>query len=286
MKSPKLLTSILRPSALTRAISCVKASEFQVVAPENIKITTLLPDSLDHFETFKKIITNENIVFTSSWIDKWFGIKSLRQKCERTEIKLKLIEEGDTELSMPQEVMLAYKRGFSPAQITLNRFFSLEENKERLRDVYTQMTSRAHETGLGYYKFENSSNILLGGGALAPISDSNSVEKVDIALHILTPKKGIGSFCLDKMLTKAFEEHSVKEVWGSSIINHPGTPTLCAKHGMIIQNFEGMKYYYINDRMWEASKGKGENLRNNPIAASNFYNKNKNLDNNNEKGGR
>ena len=283
MKSPKLLTSILRPNASTRAISCLKASEYQVVAPENIKITTLLPDSFDHFETFKKIITNENIVSTSSWIDKWFGIKSLRQQCKRTEIKLKLIEEGDTELSMPQEVMLAYKKGVSPAQITLNRFFSLEENKERLRDIYTQMTSRAHETGLGYYKFENSSNIILGGGALAPISDGNSVEKVDIALHILTPKKGIGSFCLDKMLTKAFEEHGVKEVWGSSIINHPGTPTLCAKHGMIIQNFEGMKYYYINDKMWEASKGKGEDVMLEIIRT--FCNQNRSPNNNNEKGG-
>lgn len=97
---------------------------------------------------------------------------------------------------------------------------------------------------------------------------------VDVALHILTPKQGIGSFCLNKLLTKAFEEHGVKQVWGSSIINHPGTPTLCAKHGMLIKNQDGMKYYFIDSDMWKTNKDK-MSIMDDPHAASTSYGKGK-----------
>jgi hypothetical protein len=272
MKTSHLLTSLLKPRSSIRALSHIKASEFLVAATEDVKITVLLPDSFDHFETFKKIITNESVVFTSSWIDKWFGVKELRQHCSRTETKLKFIEEGDTEILMPQEIISAYKKGVSPTQIALNRFFSFEENKEKLRDIYSEMTILSQSSGLGYYKFEDASQKLLGGGALAPISEDG--KKVDIALHILTPKQGIGSFCLNKLLTKAFEEHDVKQVWGSSIINHPGTPTLCAKHGMMIKNQDGMKYYFIDSDMWKTNKDK-LSIMDDPQAASTSYGKGK-----------
>jgi hypothetical protein len=107
---------------------------------------------------------------------------------------------------------------------------------------------------------------------LAPISDD--ARKVDVALHILKPRQGIGSHCLERLLDIAFKEKGVEQVWGSSIIDHPGTPTLCAKHGMIIQNIDGMKYYFIDRRMREASEGKAEEVvRKNPIAASTHYGK-------------
>ena len=274
MKTTRLLTSLLRPNTVTRPFSHLKASNPSIIGADDIKITTLLPNNYDHFETFGQIITHENVVFTSSWIDKWFGLKTLRQKCDHTETKLKLISEGDSEIAMPEEVMLAYKSGMSPAQIALNRFFTIPANKTKLREIYLEMTGRAEETGLGYYKFEDASQKLLGGGALAPISRDGSSDMVDVALHILTSKQGIGSFCLNKLLTKAFEERGVKQVWGSSIINHPGTPTLCAKHGMMIRNQDGMKYYFIDSDMWRTNKDK-MNIMNDPHAASTSYGKGK-----------
>lgn len=269
-----LLRSLLRPGTTTRALSYAKASDFasKALTTDDIKITPLFPNNYDHFDAFRRIITNENIVFTSSWINKWFGIDKLKKRCDQTAQKIKLYDDGDTEMLLPQEVVEAHKRGVSPTQIALDRFFTLEDNKQKLREIYKEMTGRVEETGLGYYKFEDRSNDLIGGGALAPISED--ARKVDVALHILKSRQGIGSHCLERLLDIAFKEKGVEQVWGSSIIDHPGTPTLCAKHGMIIQNIEGMKYYFIDRRMREASEGKAEEVvRKNPIAASTHYGK-------------
>jgi hypothetical protein len=268
-----LLASLIRPNSVIRALS---HSQTQNAALERngldgIVITTLLPESYDHFESFKKIITHENVVFTSSWINKWFGNETLKKRCDQTAKKIALYDDGDSEILLPQEVLEAHMRGVNPTQIALDRFFSLDENKQKLREIYKEMTGRSQETGLGYYKFEDSEANLIGGGALAPISED--CKKVDIALHILKPKRGIGSVCLERLLNIAFKERGVEEVWGSSIINHPGTPTLCAKHGMIIQNEGDMKYYYIDKKMREASEGKAEKIHKNPIAASTHYGK-------------
>jgi hypothetical protein len=270
MRTARLLSSALRPGSSIRALSHAKASDSSLIGSDEIKITTLLPHNYDHFETFGKIITNENVVFTSSWIDKWFGIKALRQKCDHTTTILKLIDEGNKEIVMPEDVISAYRSGISPAQIALDRFFTVPTNKTKLREIYLEMTGRAEETGLGYYKLEDASGRLLGGGALAPISGEGNPEMVDVALHILEARRGIGSFCLNKLLTKAFEEHGVKQVWGSSIINHPGTPTLCAKHGMMIKNQDGLKYYFIDSDMWKTNKDK-LGIMDDPRAASTTY---------------
>lgn len=273
-----LLTSVLKPGALTRALSCSKVSNLtSKAASDNILITPLKPHDYEDFQSFRVIITNENIVFTSSWIDKWFGIDRLKKRCDFMSKKLEMLEAGDSEINLPEEVLEAHKKGVSPTQIALNRFFTLDENKDSLRRIYLEMTGRSEETGLGYYRFEDVSKGLLGGGALAPISEDG--KKVDIALHILKPKQGIGSQCLERLLDIAFKERGVEQVWGSSIIDHPGTPTLCAKHGMIIQNItaengEKMKYYFIDRGMREASAGKAEEMvRKNPIAASTHYSK-------------
>lgn len=269
-----LLRSLLKPGTATRALSYAKAGDIvtKILTPDDIKITALLPNDYDHFDAFKRITTNENIVFTSSWINKWFGIDRLKKRCDQTAQKIKLYDDGDPEMMIPQEVLEAHRRGVSSTQIALDRFFSSEENKQKLREIYKEMTGRVEATGLGYYKFEDRTNDLIGGGALAPLSED--AKKVDIALHILKPRQGIGSHCLERLLDIAFKEKGVEQVWGSSIIDHPGTPTLCAKHGMIIQNINGMKYYFMDRRMREASEGKAEEVvRKNPIAASTHYGK-------------
>jgi hypothetical protein len=269
-----LKSLLLRPGTSTRALSYAKAGDTvaKIITPDDIRITPLFPNNYDHFDDFRRIITNENIVFTSSWINKWFGIDQLKKRCDQTAQKIKLHDDGDTEISLPQEVVEAHKRGVSPSQIALDRFFALKDNKQKLREIYKEMTGRVEETGLGYYKFEDRASDLIGGGALAPISED--ARKVDVALHILKPRQGIGSHCLERLLDIAFKEKGVEQVWGSSIIDHPGTPTLCAKHGMIIQNIDGMKYYFIDKRMREASEGKAEEVvRKNPIAASTHYGK-------------
>ena len=276
--TPKLLTSLIKPITSTRALSSVKISDLKT-ATDDIKITPLRPHHYEDFETFKQIITNQNIVFTSSWIDKWFGIEKLKKECRFMSQKIEMFESGDREISISEETIRNYKQGVSPTQIALNRFFNIEENKKMLREVYLQMTGRVEQTGLGYYKFEDNGLDLLGGGALAPISDCAT--KVDIALHILKPKQGIGSSCLEKLLDIAFKEQSVEQVWGSSIIDHPGTPTLCAKHGMIIQNVNGMKYYFIDKSMREASQGKANFVLKHPMAASTHYIRNSNPSSNN-----
>lgn len=140
-------------------------------------------------------------------------------------------------------------------------------------EIYSAVTARARRTGLGYFKFENKDGELVGGGALAPISEGEQVEKVDIALHILDQKKGIGSACLGILLEEAFTKHDVKEVWGSSIMDHRITPTLCARHGMIIDNDKksGMKCYFIDRDMWAAARGKSEIVEKRPISAATHY---------------
>jgi hypothetical protein len=276
MRPGSLVRLLETPSTAARALSCTKAVNVNpVILPEEIRVTPLMPDSRGDFGVFKRIVTDERILFTSSWIDKWFGVKSLRQKCSHIEMKLKLVAEGDTETILPEEVLGDISKGLSASQATLNRIFSISPYEEKLKEIYLQMTSKAEETGLGYYKFENiSDGVLVGGGALAPISDGVPVEEVDIALHILDPKKGIGSFCLNRLLVKAFEEHGVSQVWGSSIIEHSGTPTLCARHGMMIKNQEGMKYYFIDREMWKTNKDK-MGIMDNPRAASTEYGKGK-----------
>ena len=272
--SSNLLVSLLKPKSLNISIYRHKSlNQSSEIKFDDLSITPLKPNDYEHFEAFKKIITNENIVFTSSWIDKWFGINELKKRCDFMSKKLDMIAKGDLEMVLPEEVMEASRNGFSPAQIALNRFFTLEENKNKLKQIYLEMTDRVEETGLGYYKFENQNLDIIGGGALAPIS--KDAKKVDVALHILKPKQGIGSYFLEKLLNIAFDEKGVEQVWGSSIINHPGTPVLCAKHGMIIRNIGDMKYYFIDIKMREATKGKAEEIMDkNLISAVTYYGKN------------
>lgn len=245
------------PSQITgQEIRRYSKKSTQEIKTKDIKIVTLLPDSEEDFQTFKKIITSEKVVFTSSWIDSKFGINKLRNYCSKFELELQLAAEGDGDAEITANELKRYKNGESPIQMALDRFFRKIMNDESLREVYSNMTSEAL-SDLGYYKFLDKRNgTILGGGALVPLEKVNeSVTKVDIALHILEPQRGIGTVCLDMLLNDAFEKHKVKQVWGSSIIEHLGTPTLCARHGMTMQNIDGKKYYLLTDAVWEANKG-------------------------------
>jgi len=261
-----------KPSASVEAMSYSHQHlEHSLGFSDQIRTTLLLPENEEHFQVFKNIITSKDVVFTSSWIDKWFGIRNLRQRCTMFEAQLDLIKGGAEDIPMDAKIFKSWEGGADKTQLALDQFFSSLSSNRKIKEIYSHMTERAAETGLGYYKFEDEEGSLLGGGALAPISKGSPVIAVDVALHILKPRKGIGTICLENLLNKAFEECKVKEVWGSSVINHPGTPTLCAKHGMIIVDKDGMKNYYIDSDMRKAMKGKLEKVTNNPIAASTYY---------------
>lgn len=260
MKTSYLTKSLLSmPSRVIRNLSYSKGVNYPIISIKNLKITTLLPNDYNHFQCFKEILTNENVVFSSSWINKWFGIERLRKRCDFMSKKLEMLDAGDPEISLPEDVLEAHRKGISPTQIALNRFFTIEENRSKLREIYLEMTKKAEQTGLGYYKFEDQYQDLIGGGALAPLSED--AKKVDIALHILKPRQGIGSYCLEKLLEMAFKEKGVEQVWGSSLIDHRATPVICAQHGMIIQNIDGLKYYFMDKQMWEVSKDNVEKVK-------------------------
>ena len=273
MRSFRMFASALTPGSLVSAVkeasSLASSSKKESYPPERITTSILLPDRDEDFDAFKNIITNKNIIFTSSWMDKWFGLKNLRSYCENFETKLRLAADGDVDVKMSPDDLEVYRKDSASAkQLALNRFFAMTENRDNLLRIYEVMTSDAKETGLGYYRFEDNEKKLLGGGALAPLT---TPKKVDIALHILDPQRGIGSACIGILLRKAFEDLRVEEVWGSSMRDHPGTPTLCARHGMMIaNNDDGMKHYYIDAEMWKATKGKERKIEE-PIAASTHY---------------
>jgi hypothetical protein len=274
-RAPALRALKPSPSTMVAMYSLVAGgSEIKTSAETSVRITTLLPGHEDHFEIFKRIITHPTIAPNSSWIDKWFGIAKLNKYCVNFESKLAIADEGDTDVLMPKETLDAFHAGATPKQLALNKFFLLSENDAKLRMIYEGLVERAEESGLGYYKFSNTSNDLLGGGALVPlVKKGEPVKKVDVALHILEQNKGIGSLCMAVLLKRAFEECGVEEVWGSSIIDHPISPVICAKYGMIIEanSTTGMKHYFIDKQMWDLTKDRREKVQREPLAASTHY---------------
>ncbi len=214
-----------------------------------LRIVPLLPENQKDFESFKKIITNEGVVFTSSWIDTMFNLKTLKEYCNN----FKTIQEG------------------------LDDFFSQEKNYEKLQDNFYNLTQYNVSHHAGYCAVLDKNNNLIGGLGLVPtkiISTelNDEVKRLDIAFHILPEhqKGGIGTILVERMLRYVFDElesdlidfkPSVKEVVGSSIHTQIGTYTLCSKFGMVIRekelaNGEIYKYYYIDSDMWEAIKAK------------------------------
>lgn len=96
MKTPTLAKSLLSiPSTIVRYASHSKINSYPIVEVANLKITTLLPNNYDHFECFRQILTSENVVFSSSWINKCFGIERLRKRCDFMSKKLEMLDAGD-----------------------------------------------------------------------------------------------------------------------------------------------------------------------------------------------
>lgn len=265
------LSTLARNRPTSLRFSSESSSQISKIARDNIRTSVLMPNSQEGFDIFEQIITDEKVIFTSSWADKSFGIQKLRHFCSNFKTKMELANEGDEDVVVDERDLQDFRDGKSVTQIALNRFFSSEKNQGKLRTIYEEISADAANSGLGYYKFEDQNGALLGGGALAPIPSDDGRKRVDIALHILRPQQGIGTTCISKLLHHAFEEMGVDEVWGSSIIDHPGTPTLCAKHGMIINNVGGMKYYYIDKEMWAVTKSRENKIRDNPISAADHY---------------
>jgi hypothetical protein len=263
--------SIFNPSNSFSIRSAASLSRVEFPA-NRVDISVLKPDKEEDFRVFKRIITNPGIVFTSSWINQWFGLEKLREHCESFESLLEMASKGNPHVTMPEKFVKEYKRSRDEGmkdkelsevakKLALDEFFELRENDDKLSDIFKRLGRFASSDGLGYYKFLDKEDLdgteskLLGGGALAPLCDSSPVNKVDIALHILRQGKGVGTTCLGVLLEEAFEKHpEVKEVWGSSIQDHPHTPTLCARMGMRIADEGGQKVYFMNRKMWEVVK--------------------------------
>lgn len=233
----------------------------------NIKMTLLQPNNESHRAEFGRILTNERIVFTSSWMDKWFGIKKIKSYTDRFAIKVDLVRSGDPDVSLSQTVMQQLDLGLSVTQVGLNSFFSLKENEKKLQEIYQGITSEAQTIGLGYFKFENELDILIGGGALAPIGKFEKDRKVDFAMHILDQGKGYGNACMHILLKEAFEKKDAQEVVGSSTLDHTITPGLCAQFGMIIKDDpkRNIKVYFMSKNMWTAAQEAASTLEKHPI---------------------
>ena len=227
-------------------------------SPIHYALTTLLPDKEEDFLTFKTILTDYKVLQTSLWMDKLFGIENIGISCSNLRTKFKLLDQGDSDINLPEELLRKREKGLSVDQIAVDRFFDDKENELPLRDIYYNITKFAKETDLGYYKFENDDGELIGGGSLAPMSDDLPITKAEMSVHIISKDKGLGSFSVGRLLQKGFKDFGLKEIWALSAIDHPVTPVMCAKHGMIILSDKkiGMKLYYMDKNMWNASKDK------------------------------
>ncbi len=241
---------------------------------KDIKMITLFPDSEADFKIFEEIITHRDVIFTSSWIDQYFGIETLKEYCSDFELKLKLAAKDTKGVTVARRELMDYKHSKPAIQIALDNFFSNRQNNNKLRESYKNMTSEA-SNNLGYYKFiDQNSGELLGGGALVPLKKPGEfglATKVDIALHILRTKQGIGTICLDKLFNTAFGRPEIEQVWGSSVTSNSVTFTLCSKYGMRIENVDGKKYYYISRKTWEVFKKDPVVIREHRTSAADQY---------------
>jgi hypothetical protein len=227
-------------------------------ADSDIITTLLTTGNEDDFQTFKKIITNEKIVFNSWFIANNFDISLLKNYCNNFEFKIQLALAEDPDVKLPPEIIKLIGET-SSAQLALSRFFDLEENDKNLRELFDMIITESSDTGLGYFSFEDNSRNLLGGGALIPIiedEEQTKTKKVDLALHIIDQNRGIGNLCLNMLFKKAFEEFNIDEIWSRSAKKDSEIINFMCKHGMIIKNDKKNRtqFYFIDKIMWEVLK--------------------------------
>ncbi len=230
-----------------------ESDRHQITDSEIITTPLLLSDD-EHFQTFKTIITNEKIVFSSWFIASHFDMTMLKNYCNNFELKIHLTLSEDPDVRLPEEIVRLIGK-YSSTQLALNRFFGFEENIKILKELYEIIITDSEETGFGYFKFEDQSKNLLGGGALVLVEDEESLNhKIDLALHILNQNHGIGSICLEKLFKKAFEECDVDEIWSRSAKKDLEITNFMCKHGMIIKDDEksGEQFYFMDKKMYEA----------------------------------
>lgn len=224
----------------------------------DVEMIPLLPERDDHFQDFKKIITNEKVVFTSSLIADSFDMTLLNHYCDNFELKLKMKLEDDPDINLPDYIMTEYMEVKTSVQLALNRFFSFELNAKKLREVYKLVVAEFKKTGLGYYKFEDLSKKLLGGGALIPIPESDDkIKKVNFVLHIIDQNNGAGSICCDRLIQMAFDEYGVEEIWCKSMEKDLKVANFMFEHGMIIRsNKKGEQIYFMDKKIREVTKNR------------------------------
>ncbi len=206
-----------------------------------MKIIPLSANNNEHFQLYKKILTNEKVVFTSSWMDKAFGIDNLKKYCE----------------------------AFNSTQEGLDDFFSKEENHAELALQFKELSKSNSIHNCGYCMILNKNNDVIGGCGLIPLefNKNNGPTKVDMCLHILPEyqKGGIGTAIAEKLLRYAFDDLDVKEVVGTSLRDHIGTYNICAGFGMIIKDHDDLKYYFVSRKMWEAASKHLDTINTNNI---------------------
>ncbi len=247
--------TILNPSSKRYELEEEKENKKPVTKSD--LIATLLSENNDeHYQIFKRIITDENVIFNSWFIASRFDMSALRNYCDSFELKITLTLSDDPDVKLPEETMKQVTKK-SSMQLAIDRFFSFEEQEKTLKELYQIITSDSEKTGLGYFVFQNNSGAALGGGALVIIDDETTLDKkVDLALHILEQHRGIGNLCLEKLFQIAFEEKGVDEIWSRPAKEDIGVANFMSKHGLIIKEDRRSReeFYFINKSIYESLK--------------------------------
>lgn len=252
-KSKKIVNLPIKEENLTNNSESDQNKNLKITKELKISTTLLSKNNESHYEIFKKIITDENVIFNSWFIASCFDIYSLQSYCDSFELKIKLTLADDPDIKLPAEI-IAQTSTKTSTQLAINRFFSFEEREKNLKELYQIITSDSEKTGLGYFIFEDSEKNLLGGGALIIIEDeTNSNKKVDLALHILKQNCGIGNLCLEKLFQIAFQEKKIDEIWSRSLKEGINVANFMGKHGMVIRTDDNNEdFYFINKSIYES----------------------------------
>lgn len=256
LRSSKVKT-VVNPSTKRYESAANEEQKEEKLSNESDLITTLLSGSNEeHYKIFKKIITDENIIFNSWFIASRFDMSALKNYCDTFELKITLTLSDDPDVKLPDETMKQVSKK-SSIQLAIDRFFSFEEQDKNLRELYQIITSDSDKTGLGYFVFESNSNRLLGGGALVIVDDETTLDKkADLALHILEQHRGIGNLCLQKLFKIGFEEKNIDEIWNRPAKENIDVANFMSKHGLIIKEDRRSReeFYFINKSIYESLK--------------------------------
>jgi hypothetical protein len=255
----KIFLSLPRSIVAIRQVSRLVSTFKNKKASEHLSMTLLLPDNKEHEKHFLNILGDENVTFSSSWINDRFNLDKVKKFVHRFVTKLSYLEDGDTDIHFPSIILEQRRQGLSPTQVALNTFFSTEENQKKFEEMYLSITERAYETGLGYFVFKKSDQSIIGGGGLVPVSSGIPVIRADIGLHIKVKRSGFGEQCFDQLLHYGFIERDLKEIVGSSLPDTEGTKAISSNFAMRRFEIKDNKLgYYISRESYDAIRAIGE----------------------------